>query len=127
MNRDFKGIWIPREIWCHPHLSPQAKILWGEIDSKFDPLIGGYSTSKWKVCEFMGLKVRSIHSLVTQLRKNGCLERVCYDGRQTVWKAILPEDSMGDLGEEDTEEVDVSSDSSPYLEIEHSDKGEVEK
>jgi len=33
MNRDFKGIWIPKEIWLHPNLNSFEKLLLAEIDS----------------------------------------------------------------------------------------------
>lgn len=30
-ERDFKGVFIPKEIWCHPDLSGDEKMMWGEI------------------------------------------------------------------------------------------------
>ncbi len=33
MNRDFKGIWIPREIWLIPDLKPSYRVFLAEIDS----------------------------------------------------------------------------------------------
>lgn len=33
MKRDFKGAFIPKEIWCNPELSGDEKLMWGEIYS----------------------------------------------------------------------------------------------
>ncbi len=30
-QRDFKGAFIPKEIWCNPELDGDAKLVWGEI------------------------------------------------------------------------------------------------
>jgi hypothetical protein len=32
-NRDFKGIWIPKEIWLSKDLTLQEKVFYVEIDS----------------------------------------------------------------------------------------------
>lgn len=32
-NRDFKGIWIPKDIWLSDKLTLQEKIMYIEIDS----------------------------------------------------------------------------------------------
>jgi hypothetical protein len=33
LNRDFKGIWIPKEIWFIPNLKPAYRVFLAEIDS----------------------------------------------------------------------------------------------
>ncbi|KUO64210.1 MAG: hypothetical protein APF80_17480 [Alphaproteobacteria bacterium BRH_c36] len=30
-NRDFKGAFIPKDVWCNPALNGDAKLVWGEI------------------------------------------------------------------------------------------------
>ncbi len=32
-KRDFKGVWIPKEIWLSPELKATEKMLWSEINS----------------------------------------------------------------------------------------------
>lgn len=32
-SRDFKGAFIPKEIWCNPELNGDEKLMWGEIYS----------------------------------------------------------------------------------------------
>ncbi len=30
-ERDFKGAYIPKDIWCNPELNGDEKLMWGEI------------------------------------------------------------------------------------------------
>ena len=42
-SRDFKGVFIPKDIWCNPALDGDAKLMWGEIfalDNKFGCIAG---------------------------------------------------------------------------------------
>jgi hypothetical protein len=32
-KRDFKGVWIPKEIWLSPELTAMEKMMWAEINS----------------------------------------------------------------------------------------------
>jgi len=66
-NRDFKGIWIPRDIWLDPDLTPNEKILLAEIDSlsKGD----GCFASNQYLADFMKMKQGSLKNLLTKLRK----------------------------------------------------------
>lgn len=90
VNRDFKGIWITKEIWLHPTLSMQAKILWAEIDSLFDSRRGGCFASDDYLMKFIGVKVSRLHEIMRELKAAGLLERVSFDGRNRVIKAINP-------------------------------------
>ncbi len=42
-SRDFKGAYIPKDIWCNPEVDGDGKLLWGEIfalDNKFGCVAG---------------------------------------------------------------------------------------
>ena len=45
-QRDFKGVWIPKEIWLNKDLTPLEKIYLVEIDSLDDGVIGCYASNK---------------------------------------------------------------------------------
>ena len=65
-NRDFKGIWIPAEIWLDKDLNWIEKILLREIDS----LSGEkpcWATNKY-FAEFFGLSERSISRYINNLK-----------------------------------------------------------
>lgn len=93
MNRDFKGIWIPREIWLRDDLSSQEKCLWAEIYSLYDREKGGCYASEDYLCEFMKVKRSRLYEILKKLKKAKLLETVAFDGRCTIRRAILPEDS----------------------------------
>lgn len=89
MNRDFKGIWIPREIWLS-NLSCQEKCLWAEIHSLFDREKGGCYASNEYLCDFTGVKERRLQEMLSNLKFQGWLVQVSFDGRNRVIKAVVP-------------------------------------
>lgn len=56
--RDFKGVWIPKEIWLSPELSLMEKVLFVEIHS-LDNERGCYASNR-HFAEFFGLSERQI-------------------------------------------------------------------
>jgi hypothetical protein len=90
MNRDFKGIWIPREIWLAQNLSCIEKCVWAEIHSLFDRERGGCYASNEYLMEFFGLKDRRLREIVYKLRDLGWVKEVSFDGRNRVIKAVIP-------------------------------------
>ncbi len=63
--RDFKGIWIPAEIWLAPNLSIQQKVMWAEIDS-LDGTDGCYATNVY-LAKFFGLSTKRVSQLINEL------------------------------------------------------------
>ncbi len=94
MNRDFKGIWIPREIWLAEGLAPTEKILWAEIHSLHNREKGGCYASNDYLCEFMGVKERRLQEMIANLKAYGLVVHVSFDGRERVMKAITPPDGF---------------------------------
>lgn len=89
MNRDFKGIWLPREIWLSP-LSCIEKCLWAEIHSLFDRESGGcYATNEY-LANFLGVKERRLQEMMANLKYHGWVVQVSFDGRSRILKAIIP-------------------------------------
>ncbi len=95
MNRDFKGIWIPREIWLNKSLSIQAKALWAEISSLHDRESGGCYASNEYLCDFMNVKITRLKEIMKELRDSGFLVDVSFDGRHRIIRAEMPEVNYG--------------------------------
>lgn len=95
LARDFKGIWIPKEIWLHPKLSLQAKALWAEIHSLYSEKHGGCYASNEYLAEFLGVKERALQYILKELRDNILLEDVSFNGRQRIFKALDPSIGAG--------------------------------
>lgn len=65
MNRDFKGIWIPKEIWLCSELTVHEKLLLVEIDS-LDNDKGCYANNAY-FAEFFNLSQRRVSELISSL------------------------------------------------------------
>ena len=68
-QRDFKGIWIPKEIWLSPTLSLMEKVLFVEIHS-LDNERGCFASNRY-FAEFFGVSTRQIATYVASLKGKG--------------------------------------------------------
>ena len=68
-QRDFKGIWIPKEVWLSPTLSLMEKVLFVEIHS-LDNERGCFASNRY-FAEFFGVSPRQIATYVSSLREKG--------------------------------------------------------
>ena len=78
IKRDFKGVWIPRDIWLNADLSMSEKCLLIEIDS-LDMNDRGCFASDLYLATFIQKSEKTVSNLLTDLRKRGYLKSK-YDG-----------------------------------------------
>lgn len=71
MERDFKGIWIPKEIWLNTHLTMNEKLFLVEIDS-LDNEKGCFASNDY-FSEFFGLSKNRCSEIIKSLEKKGFL------------------------------------------------------
>ena len=69
MQRDFKGIWIPKELWILKDLSLLEKVMLIEIDS-LDNENGCYASNDY-FADFFGLSKGRISKVINSLVKRG--------------------------------------------------------
>ena len=67
--RDFKGVWIPKEIWLSDQLSLMEKVLFVEIHS-LDNERGCYASNRY-FSDFFGVSERQIRTYVGSLKEKG--------------------------------------------------------
>jgi DNA-binding Lrp family transcriptional regulator len=84
-KRDFKGIWIPREIWLNEELNLFEKILFVEIDS-LDNEDGCFASNAY-FSKFFGISQKQITRYVAKLKEKGLIEQIGFDGRDRVLKS----------------------------------------
>lgn len=72
MDRDFKGIWIPKEIWLNKELSIQEKVFLSEIDS-LDNEDGCFASNTY-FAEFFGLTKSRCSQIINSLQDKGLIE-----------------------------------------------------
>lgn len=69
LGRDFKGVWIPKEIWLSNKLSLIEKVLFVEIHS-LDNERGCYASNR-HFAEFFGVSERQIRTHIGSLKTKG--------------------------------------------------------
>jgi transposase-like protein len=85
LERDFKGIWIPKEIWLSDQLSLMEKILFVEIHS-LDNERGCYASNR-HFAEFFGVSERQIQTYLAALKKKGFITVTIKDRYDRVMRA----------------------------------------
>ena len=80
-DRDFKGVWIPKEIWLDERLNALEKVILVEIDS----LDRGSPDYCWKsnenLAEFCQCSVTKVSNAVSKLIELGYVKVAAFDGR----------------------------------------------
>jgi len=71
-QREFRGIWIPKEIWLEKNLTLQQKVFLVEIDS-LDGEDGCYATNEY-FAEFFGLSAKRVSVVINSLVEAGLVE-----------------------------------------------------
>ncbi len=69
LPRDFKGVWIPKEIWLSPDLSLMEKVLFVEIHS-LDNERGCFASNQ-HFARFFGVSDRQIRTHLANLKAKG--------------------------------------------------------
>ncbi len=87
-ERDFKGVWIPKELYLDTNLSWAEKILLIEIHS-LDRGEGCYASNQY-LAEFVQCTEKSLANMLTKLRKLQYLTTVKFDGRKRWIRATHP-------------------------------------
>ena len=79
-NRDFKGIWIPKEIWLNTDLSIIEKVLLVEIDSLDNSERGCFASNEY-LASFVQLSEGRVANIISDLKKRKFIIQVFFDGR----------------------------------------------
>ena len=87
MNRDFKGVWIPKDIWLDENLTWMEKLLLVEIDS-LDAEKGCFASNDY-FAKFFQLSKSRISDLIGQLVSKGYITTfLVYEGKQVKRREI---------------------------------------
>lgn len=86
MHRDFKGVWIPKEIWLSTELTMLEKVIFVEIDS-LDNENGCWASNKY-LANFCQCSEDKITRAVKKLKELKLIEVTNFDGRHRVIRVI---------------------------------------
>lgn len=81
-ERDFKGVWIPKDIWLCEELTMLEKVLFVEMNS-LDNENGCYASNKY-LAEFCNCSESKVTKAVSKLVEYNLVEVVDFDGRRRV-------------------------------------------
>jgi hypothetical protein len=79
--RRFKGIWIPKEIWLHPQLTPMQKLLIAEVDSLSTDESPCFANDEY-FAQFFSVSVHRVQNLLSELRALKVLESCGVDSQK---------------------------------------------
>lgn len=87
-KREFKGIWIPSQIWLDERLNALDKIIFAEIDSYSNSDKGCFAGNDY-LASFCQCSESKISKTISKLIELGYVERISFDGRQRVLQSCL--------------------------------------
>lgn len=94
--RDFKGVWIPKEIWLNTELSIYEKVIIIEIDSLDNSEKGCFASNEY-FGKFLGRSPKTIANILTSLKQRGYIYQCFFDGRNRGLKINKNESRIPDL------------------------------
>ena len=87
MNRDFKGVWIPKEVWLNPELKIMEKLFLVEIDS-LDGAQGCFASNA-HFAEFFDISKGRCTQIIKSLEAKGIIKiQLTRNGKQITKRTI---------------------------------------
>lgn len=99
-KREFRGIWIPREIWFDTRLNALDKIILAEIDSLDDDQTGCFAGNEY-LADFAQCSERKVSEAIGNLIKCGYIYVASFDGRKRTLRSRLA--TVADQGRKNCE------------------------
>ena len=85
-SRDFKGVWIPKELWLNTELTMLEKAIFIEIDS-LDGKDGCWASNAY-LANFCQCSADKITTAVRKLKELGFIEVANFDGRHRIIRVV---------------------------------------
>ena len=95
-NRDFKGVWIPKEVWLDTRLNALDKVILIEIDSLDQGENGCYASNE-HLAEFCQCSKTKVSTAIKKLIDCGYIYVQNFDGRKRELKSRLSNSEMQDF------------------------------
>lgn len=86
MNRDFKGVWIPKEIWLNKDLTILEMVIFVEIDSLDNE--DNCTAGNEYFAEFCGCSESKVSKAIKKLQELNMIEIISFDGRHRKMRVI---------------------------------------
>ena len=87
-DRDFKGVWVPKEVWLDERLNMLDKGILAEIDSLDNDEDGCFASNEY-IAKFCQCSVTKVSTSITKLIDLGYISVKSFDGRKRFLKSSL--------------------------------------
>ena len=87
-ERQFKGVWIEKEIWLDKRLNALEKVIYTEISSLDSEEVGCYASNKY-LSEFCQCSETKVSTAISKLCELGYIYVKSFDGRTRILKSRL--------------------------------------
>lgn len=87
-EREFKGVWIPKQIWLDDRLEALDKMIFAVIDSFTSEEKNCFASNKY-FADFCKCSERKVSNSITKLIKYGYVDKVNFDGRTRQLRSCL--------------------------------------
>ena len=103
MNRDFKGVWIPKEIWLNEELTLLEKVIFVEIDSldNEDHCVAGNEY----FANFCNCSESKVTKAIKKLKDLNMIEELSFDGRHRKLRVVKNTNESSKKYEADSQKV----------------------
>ena len=109
-NRDFKGVWIPREIWLRKDLNALDKMIFAEIDSLDNE--NHCTAGNEYFAEFCQCSESKVTKTVKKLIDLGLVEQIHFDGRHRKLRVVKNTIESSKIYEAESEKIRANNTSS---------------
>ena len=89
MSKEFKGVWIPKEIYQDKDLNPTEKLILSDIAT-----LGEYFKSNETIAKEVGVSIRTASRSIKKLESIGYIDKKLFDGRNRVVKLTRAVDKL---------------------------------
>ncbi len=86
MNRDFKGVWIPKEVWLSNELKMLEKVILTEIHSLDNE--NHCTAGNEYFAEFCSCSISAVSKVIKHLKELGYIEELEFDGRHRKLRVV---------------------------------------
>ena len=125
MERQFKGVWIPADIWLNTDLSPLDKMLYADVDS-FSSRNATYYKSNQTIATELGVGVATVQRSLSKLIDAKLISRKSYDGRVR-HLVVINETHQNDPTPQSIEPVPIDQNDSLGTQVKKPNEKPIEK
>lgn len=102
-KREFKGVWIPAEVWLAKDLTIIQKVIYAEIDSFCKNGRSCYFSNEY-LAKFCNISIPTVKRTISDMKKKGYIVQSGFDGRKR-YLQVIQRQAENETDQNDTSDV----------------------